>query len=298
MHWDGKLMTDISGKEVVDRLPILVSGVDIDQLLNVPKLPSGTGESMAEAVNKTIDEWGLSDQVKGMCFDTTSSNTGIRNGACILLEQKLEKELLNFGCRHHIHEIVLEAAFNSSLGPSTGPDILLFKRFQSNWKFIDQSEYESILSLENMEGQKIVQTKSKAIIDFAKNQLLKHQPRDDYKELLELTIIFLGGTPERGVCFKVPGALHRARWMAKAIYAIKVLMFRKQFKLTSKEEKGLKNLSIFIVCLYVKAWFLAPLASTAPAQDLQFLKQLHAYKVENSEISTVTVDVRPSLVLK
>src|SRR6218665_3860760 len=31
--------------------------------------------------------------------------------------------------RHHIHENLLEEAFIITMGPSTGPDILLFKRY-------------------------------------------------------------------------------------------------------------------------------------------------------------------------
>jgi len=58
-----------------------------------------------------------------------------------------------------------------------------------------------------------------SIIEFAKGQLLKFQPQDDYCELLELIIIFLCGTPPRGTHFGYPGAIHRARWMARAILA-------------------------------------------------------------------------------
>lgn len=49
---------------------------------------------------------------------------------------------------------------------------------------------------------------------------LKHQWV--YRELLELAIIVLGGTPPRGIEFLALGALHRARWMARIIYAIKI----------------------------------------------------------------------------
>ena len=100
------------GKEVVDRLPVLVSGVGIQQWFAVPKIHSGTGDNMASAITTTIVNWKVTDQVKGMCFDTTSSNTDYRNGACILLEQKLGKDLLHNACHHHIYELVLEAVFN------------------------------------------------------------------------------------------------------------------------------------------------------------------------------------------
>ena len=41
------MLCDIMGKESIDRLPILVSGVGIEQLFGVQKIPRSTGESMA-----------------------------------------------------------------------------------------------------------------------------------------------------------------------------------------------------------------------------------------------------------
>ena len=43
VHWDGKLMEDLTSKKQVDRLPILVSAQGKTQLLNVAKLTSGKG---------------------------------------------------------------------------------------------------------------------------------------------------------------------------------------------------------------------------------------------------------------
>jgi len=51
------------------------------------------------------------------------------------------------------------------------------------------------------------------------------QPRDDYRELLELILILYGSCPPRGIPFMRPGALHRARWMARVIYAIVMYLF-------------------------------------------------------------------------
>jgi len=51
VHWDGKLLKDLTGKELVDRLPVIVSGLETNQLLGVPILISGTGEAQATAVN-------------------------------------------------------------------------------------------------------------------------------------------------------------------------------------------------------------------------------------------------------
>ena len=38
------MLCDIIRKEDVDRLPILDSGLDVEQLLSVPKLLEGTGQ--------------------------------------------------------------------------------------------------------------------------------------------------------------------------------------------------------------------------------------------------------------
>jgi hypothetical protein len=125
---------DITRHETVDRLPILVSGKEVDQLLAGPKLVSGTGKSSSSSVYETALSRGLCDQIKCMSFDTTSVNTGPRNGACIQLEQKMEKDVLWLACRHHVMDVSLEAQFRHEIWPSTGPEILIFKRLKNAWK--------------------------------------------------------------------------------------------------------------------------------------------------------------------
>ena len=61
-----------------------------------------------------------------MSFDTTAINTGRYNGTCVLLEQKMEKDVLWLACRHHVLEIVLEAMVMHSIGQSKGPEIAIF----------------------------------------------------------------------------------------------------------------------------------------------------------------------------
>ncbi|KAG0721029.1 hypothetical protein GWK47_047288 [Chionoecetes opilio] len=77
-----------------------------------------------------------------MSFDTTSSNTCRNNGACVLIEQQLKKDLLYFACRHHVLELLLAAAFTTVMGPTSGPEMTLFKRFQ-DCRFINRNQFES-----------------------------------------------------------------------------------------------------------------------------------------------------------
>ena len=105
VHWDGKLLPDVTNvvHEKVDCLAILVTGENTEKLLGVPKISKGTREAMAEATAASLAEWEIKEQVIGMCFDTTSSNTGVHAGACTLIEKLLQKELLYLACYHHIH---------------------------------------------------------------------------------------------------------------------------------------------------------------------------------------------------
>lgn len=283
VHWDGKIIEDIVGNETVDRLPILVSGKGIDQLLAVPKLASGTGEAIATAVFESLESWGITNQVKCLSFDTTSVNTGLRSGACVLLEQKMDKNMLWMACRHHVLEIMLEAVVVKLLGVSSGPDISLFKRFKKSWSSINQGGFKTI-GTDELIHEEIINSVPD-IIEFSKKQLAEFQPRDDYKELLELTIVFLGGVPERGIRFRAPAGLHRARWMAKATYSLKIYLFRDEFKLSKQEEFGIRQVCMFVVKCYVRSWFQAASAPLAPNNDLLLLKTLKQYEGINNELS-------------
>ena len=57
----------------------------------------------------------------------------------------MEKDMLWLACGHYLMEIMLEAVVSHSLGPSSGPDIQLFKRFKKNWDKIDLSDYKTII---------------------------------------------------------------------------------------------------------------------------------------------------------
>jgi len=136
VHWDGKLLPDVTGSaSLIDRLPVLVtSAVDGDsKLLGVSALLSGTGRDTAEAVLQQLKSWQCDSVIIGMCFDTTASNTGRLSGACQLLENALNRNLLWLACRHHMHEILLSDVFTICFGPSSGPEVILFNRFREKW---------------------------------------------------------------------------------------------------------------------------------------------------------------------
>ncbi|ESN96879.1 hypothetical protein HELRODRAFT_178679 [Helobdella robusta] len=276
VHWDGKLLLDLTGNQKVDRLPIVVAGAGVEKLLSVPKLESGTGERQATAVHECLLEWNLEESVKALVFDTTASNTGKKNGACTLLQQKLWRNVLHIACRHHISEIILEHAFSACMSSNTsGPKIALFLRLRNEFNSINQADYHTIMDDESTNSK--VEQHKKGIGSFCLTQLEQFQPRCDYRELLELSLILLGETPPRGVRVLQPGALHRARWIARLIYVFKLYMYRHQFLLTRVEEKGICRFIVFGIYVYLRSWFTAPDLLSAARHDLQLIS--HEEKV-------------------
>ena len=99
---------------------------------------------MAKAVVQVLQQWkGVPQWLAGLCFDTTSSNTGIHTGAITVIQSMLDKHLLFLACRHHNLEILSSSLFNEFL-KSSGPLISLFSRFKEQWMFIDTTKYSSI----------------------------------------------------------------------------------------------------------------------------------------------------------
>ncbi|GBM27510.1 hypothetical protein AVEN_157209-1 [Araneus ventricosus] len=79
--------------------------------------------------------------------------------------------------------------------------------------------------------------------------------------------------------------MHQARWMARAIYFLKLSLFSSQLKLNTKDKEVLLDVDLFIVIIYVKAWHQWILAVKAPYKDLCFLKSSKAYEKVNESIS-------------
>ncbi|XP_074115222.1 uncharacterized protein LOC141537915 [Cotesia typhae] len=221
-----------------------------------------------------------------MCFDTTAVNTGIHHGTCKEIEKALGKELIWLPCRHHIYEIILRSAFEVYWPVSSGPNVPIFGRFKKFWDTFDKTKYKS--GVEDSIVANIITNEKNNLSSFIKRYLQLSQPRDDYKEILELSLIFLGEMPREQVFFKRPSAVHHASWMAKAIYCLKMFIFRDEFDLSKKELDGHRQFCIFIVMVYVKAWFSSTSATSAANHDLEFMKNLIEYSKINSLISLAT----------
>ncbi|XP_049308429.1 uncharacterized protein LOC125777466 [Bactrocera dorsalis] len=222
-----------------------------------------------------LEKMNMINLVEMVCFDTTATNTGKRNGAGMLLEQKLKRSLLCLPCRHHIAEIILRAVFEIYFGKSCGPEVAIFERFSREWNTFNLKDLS--IGIMDEEVRRALNTEEcEANKEFWIKNIAKDHIRHDYKELLQLMFIFLGGSTPN-FSFRALGATSHARFMSKAIYALKMFALQKQFKMSSSHLNGFRNVCIFLVRLYIPYWFRTTNAVEAPNLDLQLIKNIAGY---------------------
>ena len=165
-HWDGKVIKLITGKKE-ERLAIALSCPNEipGQFLASPVVPDGKGKSMAKAVFDIGTEYGLISQMEAMVFD-------------------------------HVPELHIKHASEVLRGPSKGPDDPLFKRFK---EIFENLEIENRTTWEWPEDSNDWRhQRATAVLSWAdKHMQLATWPREDYRELLELVVMFLGGVVKR-----------------------------------------------------------------------------------------------------
>lgn len=148
LHWDGKKLRDTTNDDValrrhkVERLAVVVSGVNVQKIITIAKTDDGSGLVISDTVYEHVAEWQLLDSVVAICTDTTPANTGRSNGSVVLFQQLMERHILYFACRHHVLELVIGAVFEILFGETTGPSPEMFENFKRDWPAINQASFK------------------------------------------------------------------------------------------------------------------------------------------------------------
>ena len=107
--------------------------------------------------------------------------------------------------------------------------------------------------------------------------------RDDYKEFADLCLVFLGDKDQ--INFRKPGAVHKARWMAKLLYAIKICLLEDPILelapgtiATRQQFPKVQKFVIFATLIYSSWWFKCECAVDAPWNDLQLYHKMLEYE--------------------
>lgn len=81
---------------------------DSEQLIAMPKLDNYSESEQLQAVWNSIIEWNVKDKLRIHCCYTTALNIGRIKRSYVLFEHKLDREMINFACRHIAYEFVLK----------------------------------------------------------------------------------------------------------------------------------------------------------------------------------------------
>src|SRR6218665_1861836 len=288
LHWDGKIVPDDG-----ERLGVLIAGIPDykeGKLLGIPVISDGTSKTLADVTHSLAVQWKVTTSIVGLVFDTTATNSGRKRGACVQLENMLQKKLFYFACRHHVMEIIIGAVWKEIFGPTSSPDNLDFKDFKKSWDSLSDKSSFKIL---NIAPRQLKQQKN-IVVQFLREKLSTQSetatdclPRDDYRECAELMLILLGEEPPRGIHWLRPGAYHHARWMSTVLYSAKMYAFGEQLKYSQTKMEKLSRVCMFNALFYVKAWLSTTSAADAPLNDLQLWHDLNMYTKTDAGVAGV-----------
>jgi hypothetical protein len=135
-------------------------------------------------------------------------------------------------------------------------------------------------------------------------------PREEYRDFLELTLVYLG-VPVFPFAFRKPGrsvivihsvfscwyifslmstgAHHHVRFMAYGIYYLKMQLISEKFQMSVKERRNVKRMADFVALFYTEAFLRSRLATLAPASDLKFLSHMNAFKQVDEIAATAAI---------
>ena len=109
-------------------------------MLEVEKISDGTGKTQCDTTFAVLSAYKATDCVRALVFDTTASNTGVKQGAAARLIQLLKRVLLWFECRHHMAECFMKPVWIMLFGEETSPKWSDFGLFQKMFPYIKKEE--------------------------------------------------------------------------------------------------------------------------------------------------------------
>ena len=294
VHWGGKQLPFLMSDSCEERLAILLGCSADTKLIGVAAYPPGSdqkaGTLISERTINYLKDWDCVESVVNMCFDTTPANTGHLTAACISIQDGLDKAMLWSACRHHVGERILVEVFESlKIEASKSPDVSIFKRFQERWSSMAQDEDFTIIPVSD--ASNVLMDQKKKTLETLKH--CKKLMREDYDELVNLCGIVLKQERKSEKPLRKPGAMHKARWMAKVLYSIKICLFYDQIKSLPKGSTvgsetqlcKLKDFVTFVCHVYCDWWLQCQSARRAPFLDLCLYKTLLKYETVNSVIA-------------
>lgn len=290
VQFDGKQCSKLNARHLPkeERFIVIAHTIHGDIPLGFYVLDSKSGRNCADQILNALTDHNLLDRVVGIVCDTENTNTGCDNGTCRLVEDGLEADLLYTMCRHHLKEIQVRDVFTLCFGASQASHLTTFDMLIENWNKIKSRGFSySPIAAVKLAQNSLIKRMSKSAIDIISSHAKSKLIRDDYAELNDLVLKFLGVETESP--FRVVGARNNARWMCRILYAFKTYLFRDHLQLDEKFLDSLERFCIFIALIYAKHWNVCSITVDAPYNDLQLMKELYDYIAIDEEIADVAM---------
>ncbi len=200
LHWDSKVIQYVD-HHTDDRLAVVVSSPSDGtkpMFIASPLIPDSTGLSQKQALVNVVLDWNIpKENIVGLCWDTTASNTGAYKGSATLFERYTGHACFWIGCRYHIGERHIHHADKMQRGAKEGPTDPLFIKFRKLWKKneITGANPQYVWQWpDSTRPHTIVYAKACEALEFYTQALQKDTwTRGDYRELAELGAHYLGG---------------------------------------------------------------------------------------------------------
>ena len=300
LHYDTKLVNP-KGRDTEDRAAILISGGDHKQpcLLGIPKVESSSGADVEKGVMQQPDKYEIPVAgCLGTCFDTTSSNSGHNRGAHFRIERRIGHSILELECRKHVNEIHVTHANKAVFGATKAPQKSHYKKFKQDWSSLElNKDNMKLFDWKEYQNHGFLIEKARQSLGWAETHLQKKTfPRDDYKELNELIVVYLGGQVPWGFKPKRKGAMHEARFMADTIYLIFMELFSNEYMMDPVLANQVHKMAVFIAIWHGPNFLKCSIASAAPSNDLSyFYDMLNLADMEDCDFSRIGRNVSDSL---
>ena len=227
-------------KELLHRLVVYLSSpwLDRGQLLTAAPMERETGAGVAEELFTLVEGLDLTSNLVAVCTDTPSVNTGQERGAIVEFFRRLDRPLIMIHCGHHMVELVAKAVAAAVSGrPSEGPEDKLIALIYKNQNTIIDAIPSVNYTFEKFDwdansaaaatnraaadtaaaaGDMAVASTATAtavactalgvaarqVVEWGRRALEEEAySRGDYRNLLKLTLIYLGEEVEN---FKIP----------------------------------------------------------------------------------------------
>ena len=119
------------------------------------------------------------------------------------------------------HELHLKRLVQEVFGQTKDPGMELYRRLKKEWHTL-VIDYDNLCKFDYDSVPNWLQVEARLVLSWAEQEMAKNTwPREDYRELLMLAIVCLGGEVP-SFQFRLPGPDHHARWMSKVIYTLKI----------------------------------------------------------------------------